>query len=55
MLPGSGLGDDAALAHPPASSACPRVLLILWAPVWQIFPLKVDGRAFQGRGEAAGR
>jgi len=34
VLPSAGFGDDAALAHARASSAWPRQLLILWAPVW---------------------
>jgi len=34
MLTGAGLGDQPGLAIRLASSACPTVLLILWAPVW---------------------
>jgi hypothetical protein len=34
VLAGAGLGDDARLAHAPASMAWPMVLLILCAPVW---------------------
>ena len=46
MLPGAGLGDDAALAHAPREQRLPqRVVDLVRAGVQQVFALQPDPRA----------